>query len=166
MPHILFQPRSTFVQLILGTRDHLYPVIAIQTHLDQFLGPLRSKFRYLWIAKEVRVVSPYIPYPVLTAFNLVQTILHRLDCMASNMYYIFLHYILFTTKLDSVQTKQPVRCFKRLHIPVSSGNTEKCTLRHFEYLSVSLSPPVCPTVHTVVLAYNFLTFACVASHFV
>ena len=65
-------------------------------------------------------------------------------------WYLFLHYIFFTTKLDSVQTKQPVRCFKRLHIPVSSGNTGKCTLRHFEYLSVSLSPPFCPTVRNTI----------------
>ena len=146
MPHTLFQPRSTFFPTNFG---HQRPFISNNSHKDQYLpilGPLGAKFGYLWIAKEVRVVSPYIPYPVLTAFHLVQTILHRLDCMVSNMYYIFLHYILFTTKLDSVQTKQPVRCFKRLHIPVSSGNTGKCTLRHFEYLSVSLSPPVCPTV--------------------
>ena len=51
------------------------------SHIDPFgpiLGTMGSKFGYLWVAKEVRVVSPYIPYPVWTLFHLVQTILDHL----------------------------------------------------------------------------------------
>ena len=44
MPPILFQPCSTLFQPFLGTRDHLDPIVVIQTHLDPFQDPLESKF--------------------------------------------------------------------------------------------------------------------------
>ena len=89
MPHILFQPRFTFFQLVLGT---LYPFIPSNSHVDPFGPILGSTFGYLWIVKEVKVVSPNIPYPVPASFHLIQPILDHLGLKKICTMYIFALY--------------------------------------------------------------------------